>query len=389
MTHRDTPRELPPDNAARVAIFDAMFDARREGARALTFDELYKRVIPRLRVLVPRELHNAGEPTYLHEKVETCVQAGLLARTSDPDERFMLTDRPPRVRYPNDEIRDYTAGLELARERLDIDNAKLRDTHFDVSELVPSPARAPDSPAFRTLVASMREHGFLKHAPVLARPESDVILDGRARVAAAAEAGVDVVYFSYGTSPAERAYARRRDTPLHRILIYLDSNTARLSDDDRTLVHDAVASVTGRSWEEIEADLKLSRAWRGARSRPYLPLFETQRLAYRPGGEPRIHVTNADDKVLARSLVVAAGLAPAKVDDLNDYVAFEMARSDQPGGGPRGKFARADHLLAGIEKMLADRRNANRKMKIDPEWDEISTWLRGTFSINETQPTAG
>lgn len=376
-----TPEELPPDNAARVAIFDAMEDAVREGVSALTLDQLHQRVIGRLRVLVPRELYNAGEREYLQQKVDICMDAGLLTWADQDHVRVALTGTPPRVRFPDDVVHDYPAGLELARERLDADNAKLREASIDVGDLVPSVADRPNSAEFRALVESMREHGFLKQFSVFKHPDG-VVTDGRARVRAAAEAGVDVEWFK-PPAKRDRINAQRRDTPLHRVLLALDVNASRLMDEHVGRVHEAVAITTGRDWDDTAADLKLTQTWRRALAPPYTPRFQVRLLPYRPGGEPRVHVT-ADEKVLARSLVQAAGLAHHKVDALYDYVSFEIARSDQ-GGGPEARFAPKDELIAGIDRMLADRRRTKRTRKTEPEWDEIREWLRATFSENSDE----
>ena len=128
-----------------------------------------------------------------------------------------LTGKLPSVRYPGGEIRDYTPGLELARERLDGDNARLRAARFDVRTLIPSSADEPDGPEFQALLASMREHGFLKQFWIAAQ-DDDVVVDGRARTKAAALLGLKVEYVKYG-SDRERTAARRRDTPLNRVLI--------------------------------------------------------------------------------------------------------------------------------------------------------------------------
>src|SRR3954452_12621719 len=73
--------ELPPDNAARIAIYDVM--AAAGARRQLTEDEIFARSIPRLRVLVPRERHISGELPYVREKIRMCVQAGLLEPVPD------------------------------------------------------------------------------------------------------------------------------------------------------------------------------------------------------------------------------------------------------------------------------------------------------------------
>src|SRR4051794_22821355 len=111
----DIPSALEPDNATRLAIFDAM-----QGHATSTFDELYERVIERLRKLVPRELHNAGEREYLEEKIAVCVDAGLLRPVANATGRFALAPEPCAwIRYPDDTIRRYNPGLVAARERLD------------------------------------------------------------------------------------------------------------------------------------------------------------------------------------------------------------------------------------------------------------------------------
>lgn len=368
--------EIPPDNATRVAIFDAMHEARKDGRSALTVEELHERVLPRLRVLVPRELHVAGESAYLEDKIKVCLDARLLVTTGEHGELLALTDYAPRVRFPNDEIRDYTPGLEPARERLEADNARLRDAHFDVRDHVTSTAADPER--FAVLVQSMREHGYLKHFPIVELSDGDV-LDGRARRAAAAAAGIEVERFKW-PSTRDKEIARRRDTPLTRVLLVLDQNAPRLKSEDRAAVHDVIAKTTGRTWEAISADLELTQAWRGATSRGYKPTFACRILRYRPDGEPKIHVTKADNKVAIGTLLRAAGLAGHKRDWVRQFVPMEAGRSDLPGAGPSAFFAPADVLLEGIETMVKERRKD--KMKVDAEWAEITDWLRSTFSPN-------
>lgn len=369
--------DLPQDNAVRVAIFDEMARAATEGRPVLALGELHDRVIGRLRVLVPRELHNTGEGRYVQEKVEACIGADMLDRSGDG--MLALGGTPPPVRYPDDTVREYPPGLEPARERLDADNTKLREASFDVRRLVGSVADDPGSAAFRALVGSMREHGFLKQFAVLKHADG-VVVDGRAREKAAAEADVEVEWLRFA-SPRDRVNAQRRDTPLQRVLLALDANAARLTDEERLRVHEAVAATTGRGWAEIAADLDLTQTWRRAVAPPYTPVFSVRLLPYRPGGEPRVHVT-ADGKVQARSLVQSAGLAGHWVDKtLKYYVAFEKAKSDQ-GGGREAMFAHKNDLIDGIERMLAERRQAKRKRRIEPEWDEMLAWLRNNLSEN-------
>lgn len=371
----ETP-DLPPDNATRIAIFDVMHDARTEGHDSLTVDELRERVLPRLRILVPRELHVAGDVLYVNEKVKACIDDRILVLRGD--ERLGLTDLMPRVRYPNDEIRDYTPGLEPARERLDADNARLREAHFDVRDHIPSTTQYPE--AFEALVQSMREHGYLKHFPLVELADGSV-LDGRARRAAAAQAGVEIKRYEW-PSPRDRDFARRRDTPLSRLLLVRDQNASRLRRDDRESVLQTVAKLTGREWSDVASDLQRTHPWRSTTSRGYRPVFASRLERFRPDGQPRVHVTKTGDKVMVRSLIQAAGLAPYRLNWIKAYVPLERGKSDLPGAGPGADFAPASVLLEGIENMLKDRRKT--KAKIDLEWLEICDWLRSTFSLEGT-----
>ncbi len=367
--------DLPPDNVSRVAIYDALHErSSANGALAITDDELFERVIGRLRVLVPRELHLAGERSYVEEKIKACVEAELVSINSDNGRKLLaLTGKPPLVRYPDGEVRDYSPGLELARERLDGDNARLRTAGFDIRRFLPSAADDPDGPAFQGLLASMREHGFLKQFPVV-KYDDDVVVDGRARLLAAAILDLDVEYVKYG-SERERTAARRRDNPLNRVLIAMHSNLGRLSPDAVHAVHEQVSGVTRRAWDETASDLALTQVWRRSIPAEYSPVFDVKKLPFREGGEAKIQVT-ADNKVMLRSLIEAGGLSSYKIDILRDYVPFERARSAQ-SAGPKAVFARAEDLISGIAAMQQDRRAAKRK--VDPEWQQIRGWLMGTF----------
>jgi hypothetical protein len=373
--------ELLPDNASRVAIFDAMYAARVEGRDGLTEEELRERVLPRLRVLVPRELHLKGEAAYVSEKIKICLEAQppLLLHSGEDGGLLTLSDYPPRVRYPNNEIHDYVPGLEQARERLEADNSRLREAHFDVRDHVASSAK--DAERFEALVQSMREHGYLKHFPLVELPDGSV-LDGRARQDAAAIVGLEVERYNW-PSTDERDLTRRRDTPLARVLLVLNQNATRLHAEDRAAVYAEVARVAGRSWNDIQTDLSVTHDWRNAAPRKYIPTFAARVLKFRADGEPRIHVSKVDDKVQVRSLLQAAGLpASYRVPWLKDYVPLERAHSDQPNGGASPGWAPADVLLEGIEAMLKDRR-ARKNALIDPEWTDVTDWLRTTFSLNE------
>jgi hypothetical protein len=372
----DKDRDLPPDNASRLAIYDVLYQrASADGTAGVSEEELFERVIGRLRVLVPRELHLAGERDYVRDKVNACIEAELAAASSENGQRTLtLTGKAPLVRYPDGELRDYSPGLELARERLDGDNARLRTKGFDVRRFVPSIADDPGGTQFQLLLTSMREHGFMKQFPVL-RYDDDIVVDGRARLQAAAMLGIKGEYLNDRDSTA----ARRRDTPLNRVLVALHSNACRLSDEVVAGIHQEVAVVTRRGWEETAADLLLTEQWRRSLPAPYTPHFEVEKVPYRTDGEAKIQVT-PDGKVMLRSLIEAGGLSNYKIDVLRDYVPFEMARSAY-SGGRKAVFAGAEDLIRGIANMEEDRRATNRK--VDPEWGEIREWLLRTF-----EPTA-
>ncbi len=376
--------ELPMDNPSRLAIFDALHESRGvDGPLALTESELFDRVIGRLRVLVPRELHLAREPqAYLHDKLIACAEAGLVSIGSlGGDAIVALTGKIPSVRYPDGEIRDYTPGLELARERLDGDNARLRAAGFDVRPRIPSSADEPDGPQFQALLGSMREHGFLKQFCIVVQ-DDDGVIDGRARIKAAAILELKVEYVKYG-SDREGAAARRRDTPLNRVMIAVQTNLVRLSPEIVRAVHQAVAAITRRPWDETAADLALTATWRRSMPPVYSPQFEVRKLAFRPGAEANIQVT-ADHKVMLRSLIEAGGLSNYKIKLLEDYVPTERARSGH-SAGRKAVFARADDLISGIATMQQERHAA--KLKVDPEWDHIRDWLLATFQTDEDSPT--
>jgi hypothetical protein len=372
-------QDLPRDNASRLAIYDAIYEYTREAdTPQITAEQLFDRVIGRLRVLVPRELHLAGDREYVTEKVDVCVQAGIVTNFDDGERHLALTGRPPLIRYPSGEIRDYSPGLELARERLDRDNARLRAAGFDARKFVPSIADNPNEAPFQELLASMREHGFMKQFPVV-KHEDDAIVDGLARCRAAAVLQIDVEYLKYG-SDKDRKAAHLRDTPLNRTLIAVQSNVGRLPTDVVDAVHKSVANVTLRAWDETAADLALTQEWRRSMPTEYSPWFEVKRLAYRVGDDPKVQVT-ADRKVMVRSLVEAGGLASYKIQtQLGAHVPFERARSAH-SGGRKADFARVEDLVAGITAMQQERRAA--KLKMDPEWEQIREWLVRTFKLTQ------
>lgn len=367
--------ELPRDNAARLAIYDAIFQhAQEAGTQEITDDELFDRVIGRLRVLVPRELHLAGDRAYVDEKLNACMKAGIIVATYENGRRLLVPARPPRVLYPDGKICDYSAGLELARERLDQDNAHLRAASFDVRKFIPSIADDPAGAPFRALLSSMRDHGFMKQFPIV-KYEDGAIVDGFARQRAAETLRMEIEYLRYSTDRA-RKDAQRRDTPLNRVLVAVDSNAGRLTTDIADIVHKRVADVTHRTWDETAADLALTQEWRRSMATEYTPWFDVTLRAFRPSDKPKVQVT-AEDKVMVRSLVRASGLSDYKVGtELSHYVVFEDARSAY-SGGRKAHFARAEDLVAGIAAMLEERQAAGRKF--DPEWEQIHSWLVQNF----------
>lgn len=370
--------DLPPDNGSRLAIYDTIYEhAEATGTPEISESELFEKVIGRLRVLVPRELHIMGDQAYFSEKVDACLSAGIVAAIPGSGQKLLaLTDTPPRVIYPDGTVRDYPAGLEFARERLDRDNMRLRGSGFDIRKSIPSIADDPQGAPFQALLASMREHGFMKQFPVI-KYDDGVIVDGLARQQAADVLQLDVEYLKYW-SDKDRKFVQRRDTPLNRVLVAIHSNADRLSSDIVDAVHRRVAEITLRSWDDTAADLALTREWRKCVPVAYTPWFDVKRYAYRKGDEPKIQVT-ADHKVMVRSLVEAGGLASYKIKtQLSEHVPFEQARSAH-SGGRKADFARAEDLEAGIAAMQRERQAANRNL--DPAWEQIRAWLISTFGL--------
>ena len=360
--------DLPADNATRLAIYDAM---SRDGSPRLTEDQLFERVIPRLRMLVPRELHLETERKYVADKIEACLAAGLLVAEQADDGNVLLTisGTPPQIRFPDGELGDYAPDLEPARERIDRDNAALRERSFDVHEFVPSICDDEGSTDFRALVNSMEEHGFLRQNWIVETADG-VVVDGRARKRAAEvlELKVPTVVYPPGR---EREAARRRDTPLNRVALAIDLNHARLDQGIIDLVHNEVSRVTGRPWDETAADLEITRAWRKVVPKDYVPVLDVEMLAFRRGEVPDVQVTS-DGRVMLRSLVVASGLSSYKTKSLESFVAMEMARTKF--SSRKALFAKAQDIVDGIAAMKQEQ--ASRKNgKVDPQWDRISEWL--------------
>lgn len=374
MTLIETRTDLPPDNATRLAIYDAMHDgAMLEGSRrAFTEEELFERLIPRLCMLVPRELHLAGEREYVADKIRVSVEAGLLLLEQGEDGRDALTlsGAMPQIRLPDGEIGDYWHDLEPARERIDHDNAALREKPFNVHDFVPTTADDPGGPEFRALLQSMEEHGFLRQFWIAEAHDGEVV-DGRARKRAAEALDLKIPTVAYPPG-REREAARRRDTPLNRVAIAIDSNRSRLDQGIIDLVHHEVSRVTGRPWEQTEADLAITRRWRKSVPKDYVPMLDVDVLPFRAGEDAEVQAT-PDGRVMLRSLVVASGLSSYKTKNLEKYVAMEMARTEF--SSRKALFAKAQDIVAGIAVMqqeLASRKNA----RVEPQWDRISEWLQ-------------
>lgn len=357
--------ELPPDNTARIVLYDAMAEASESeyDFDGLTEAQLFDRVIPRLRVLLPRELHNQGEKPYVAAKIARCLEARLLQHHRSRAGVLLLGPEVPMVRYPDGMMRDYTAGLEAARERLDVDERRLRQGDFDVRRVVRSPADAKKSDRYRNLVNSMREHGFLEYYPII-ESGSGVVLDGLARKAAAAEADVPL-------KDKHQVQLKRRDTPLQRTLLVLHLNADRLTEEEVAKVHEAIESVTHRSWLEIEKDLELTREWRRAEPRDYDAKFDVELVPYTGHNEAKVQVTRDGTRVMLRSLMVEAGITEYARDYLRPYVAFEEARTQH--SGKKAIFVGIRDTIRGIQQMQYDRRQ--RGLKVDPAWDDIQHWL--------------
>jgi hypothetical protein len=359
--------ELPPDNTARIVLYDVMADAAETeySFDGLTEAELFNRAIPRLRVLVPRELHNLGEQHYVAAKVEACADAGVLQPHPRRDGAIILGPVVPRVRYPDGTIRAYTPGLEAARERLDADESRLRRAGFDVRRLVGSPADSKKSDRYQTLVRSMREHGFLDGFPII---EGAVgVVDGVARLAAAVEADVPLKKHHRVKMPP------RRDTPLQIALLVLDVNADRLQEDEVAKVHDVIADRTGRSWLAIESDLGISRDWRRSESKDYGATLDVKLVRYRDHEEPKVQITTDGTRIALRSLTREAGIPEWGRDHLLPHVPFEEARAQSRGGGRKAIFVRVADAVHGIERMKRDR--GRRGRDTDPAWDEVRQWL--------------
>lgn len=355
--------ELPPDNTARIVLYDAMIEASQTECNfdGLTEVELFDRVIPRLRVLVPRELHNLGEREYVASKIAASVEATILQQHPRREGALVPGTAVPRVRYPDGTFRDYTAGLETARERLDADENRLRRGGFDIRNIVRSPASAKKSDRYRNLVESMREHGYLEYFPVL-ETSSGAVIDGVARIAAAAEADVAV---------KKRTLPSRRDTPLQQALLVLHLNRDRLEDGDVEKVYEAIAQRTGRTWPSIERDLALTRDWRRAEPKDYDAKLDVELLAFHGRDEPKVQVTTDGTRVMLISVMREAGIPGYARDYLLPYVAWEEARTQH--SGKKAIFVRIVDAVAGIERMQRDRQA--RGLKVDPAWETVRGWL--------------
>jgi hypothetical protein len=278
---------------------------------------------------------------------------------------FVLGPQVPRIRYPDGTIRDYTAGLEGARERLDADESRLRRAGFDVRRLVGSPADVKDSDPYQTLIRSMCEHGFLDGFPIIEGASG--VVDGVARLAAAAQLEL----------PLKKHHrvklASRRDTPLQVALLVLDVNADRLREEEVAKVHEVIAERTGRSWLEIESDLGISREWRRAEPRDYDATLDVQLVRYRDHHEAKVQITTDGTRIALRSLTREAGIPEWGRDHLLPHVPFEEARAQSRGGGRKAIFVRVTDAIDGIDRMKRDR--LRRGLQTDPAWEAVQQWL--------------
>jgi hypothetical protein len=360
--------ELPLDNAARLVVFDAVAGV----IGGLDQEALHDRIIGRLRVLVPRELHVQGEREYMQSKIAVCLDSGILQPHATNPDFFVRGPETPIIRYPDGSIRSYTAGLEAARERLESVDTKLRSVNFDVLRHVRSIADNRRSPAYRNLVESMMEHGFLDQFRIICSASKEVV-DGRARRAAATDAGIKLKPHNIVK------LARRRDTPLCQALLVLDVNAQRLSEEDRIRVQTVIAERTGRDWRAIEDDLALTRDWRRAEPKDYDAKLTVECLPFRVDGEAKVQVTTDRTRVMLRSLMQEAGLASYNYTLLEPYVSTEHARTQF--SGRRAIFVKIADAIGGIEQMQRDRRRDNKKT--DSGWDLMRQWLVATFEAKE------
>lgn len=360
--------DVPGDNGARLAIFDALWEATQDRGETagLTQAEVQDRIIGRLRVLVPQELHNLGEDKYVADKLRVAVEAGIARWTDEGEPRLTLGESSPLVRYPDGTVRPYTPGLEAARERLDVDESRLRRAGFAVRQIVKSPANKRKSESYRRLVASIREHGFVGQ---LIESQTEGIIDGIARQAAAAEVGITLKPQQTHRLP------RRRDTLLQNALLVLDLNADRLSEEDVETVHEAISARAQRPWLAIESDLELTREWRLTEPRKYDAILEVELLAFGPGREPKVQVTVDRTRLMLRSAMTEAGIREYRRDDLKPYVAMEEARTQF--SGKKAIFVDIDDAIDGIAKMQRARTRAGHK--VDTGWDDIRDWLIATF----------
>jgi hypothetical protein len=363
---RRNQEDLPADNVARVVLYDALMDAANDhGFNGIARDDLIVRVIPRLRVVVPRELHIQGEAAYVQSKIDACLEAGLLQEHARQEGLLIPGTAVPRVRYPDGSVHDYTAGLEAARERLEADEGRLRQGGFDVRQIIRSPADTAKDDRYLELKASMAEFGFLDSCPITVSA-SGAVVDGRARQAAAVDLGIVLKKPHHVKLPA------RRDTPLQHALLVLTLNADRLQEEQHAEVQEAIAKRAGRPWLEIERDLALTREWRLVEPREYDAKLDVVLVPFTDRSEPKVQVTTDGSRVMLRSVMREAGIPEYSREHILQYVSSEDARTQY--SGRQAIFVGADDALRGIARMQAERRE--RGLKVDTGWDDIHAWLQ-------------
>jgi hypothetical protein len=330
----------------------------------LSEEALFDRVVGRLRMLVPRELHNAGELSYFNEKLVVCVAAGLLERIR-PSNLIATGQMLPAIRYPDGVVRPYTLGLEDAKDRISADDGKLRNLNFDVMRLIPTVAARAKSEDFHALVESMKLHGYVKSL-VITEGADGTVIDGRARAAAAAVAEV---------KPSTNKQFRlptRLDTPLQRLTLALDLNRHRINSEQRQDILERVAAKLGRPWSRVEHDLQLTCEWRLVTPVEYDADFRVVERPFRPDGATQVVVSSDSTQIGLRSALLAAGLKSYDDRKIKRLTHTKMRKTDLTGTRP-ALFADVAGTISAIELIQEDIQSRGRTA--NQAWQQLREWL--------------